>query len=114
MALVLNEEQVMLQESARAFLQSQAPVSRLRSLRDEGSETGFSAEIWEEMVSMGWAAIVVPEQYGGLGFGNSGLGIVLEETGRTLTPSPLLSSSLVGVAALLRAGTEEQKNQKQP
>jgi alkylation response protein AidB-like acyl-CoA dehydrogenase len=111
MALVLNEEQVMLQESARTFLQSRAPVSQLRKLRDEDSQSGFSTEIWEEMVSMGWAAIVVPEQYGGLGFGNGGLGIVLEEAGRTLTSSPLMASSLMGVAALLKAGSEEQKTQ---
>ena len=110
MALVLNEEQVMLQESARDFLQSQAPVGQLRALRDGDSKEGFSRETWQQMSAMGWPAIVVPEAYGGLGFGYTGLGVVLQETGRTLTPSPLLSCALMSVAALLRGGSEAQKS----
>ncbi len=109
MALILNEEQLMLRESARDFLNSQAPVSHLRQLRDSANKEGFSRTLWQEMVNMGWTAILVPEEHGGLGYGFSGLGIVLEEAGRTLTPSPLLSTSLMGAAALLRAGTSDQK-----
>jgi len=110
MALVLNEEQRMLQESARDFLRSKTPVKHLRDLRDQSSEHGFSAEVWRQMASMGWPAIVVPEDYGGHGFGYSGLGLVLQETGRTLTPSPLLSSAMVAVATLLRGGGVAQKS----
>jgi len=109
MALVLNEEQLMLRDSAQDFLRSQAPVSHLRQQRDSGNKEGFSRTLWQEMVDMGWTAILVPEEYGGLGYGFSGLGIVLEETGRTLTPSPLLSSSLMATAALLQAGSSAQK-----
>jgi len=58
---------------------------------------------------VGWTGILVPEEYGGLGYGFSGLGIVLEETGRTLTPSPLLSTSLMAVAALIRADSADQR-----
>ena len=109
MALLLNEEQMMLRDSAQDFLGKQAPVSHLRQLRDSGNKDGFSRVLWQEIVEMGWTAILVPEEYGGLGFGFCELGIVLEETGRTLTPSPLLSSSMMGVAALLRAGSTDQK-----
>ena len=109
MALVLTEEQTMLQESARDFLHSRAPASHLRDLRDRASETGFSPELWQEMSAMGWPAIVIPEAYGGLGFGYTGLGLVLQESGRTLTPSPLLASAMMVPAALLRSGTPEQK-----
>ena len=112
MALVLNEEQLMLKESARGFLQQRAPVSHLRELRDNDSdndhERGYSKELWTEMADMVWTAILVPAQYGGLEYGYSGLGILLEETGRTLTPSPLLSTSLMGVTALARGGSAEQ------
>jgi len=114
MALVLNEEQLMLQESARNFLHSQAPVSHLRALRDQASETGFSNEIWQQMAAMGWPAIAVPEAFGGLGFGYTGLGIVLQETGRTLTPSPLLSSAMMSSAALMHGGSEKQKSSLLP
>jgi len=108
MALVLNEEQGMLRDAARDFLAQRAPISHLRSLRDGGNEIGFSRELWGEMVDMGWSAILVPEEHGGLGYGYTGLGLVLEESGRTLTPSPLLGTALTGVAALLLAGTRQQ------
>ena len=108
MALVLNEEQLMLQNAARDFLSERAPVSHLRQIRDSGNEDGFSRELWAEMAELGWSAILVPEEYGGLGYGFTGLGIVLEESGRTLTPSPLLGTAMASVAALTRAGTPGQ------
>jgi alkylation response protein AidB-like acyl-CoA dehydrogenase len=108
MALVLNEEQVMLKDAARNFLQERAPVSHLREIRDSGNSDGFSRDLWAEMVDLGWTAILVPEEHGGLGYGYTGLGIVLEETGRTLTPSPLLGTALTGVAALTLAGSGQQ------
>lgn len=114
MALVLNEEQLMLKESAKDFLQQRAPVSHLRELRDNESSSGYSTELWLEMAEMGWTAILIPEQYGGLEYGYSGLGILLEETGRTLTPSPLLSTCLLGVTTLTRGGSTEQCEQYLP
>jgi len=114
MTLVLNEEQLMLKESAGDFLQQRAPASHLRELRDSGSDSGYSEELWLEMAEMGWTAILIPEQYGGLEYGYSGLGIVLEEMGRTLTPSPLLSSCLMGATALTRGGNEEQRKKYLP
>ena len=114
MTLVLNEEQLMLKESAKDFLQQRAPVSHLRELRDSGSDSGYSEELWLEIAEMGWTAILIPEQYGGLEYGYSGLGIVLEEMGRTLTPSPLLSCCLMAATALARGGNEEQRSQYLP
>jgi len=108
MALVLNEEQVMLRDAAHEFLTQRAPISHLRQIRDSQNEIGFSRELWKEMVEMGWTAILVPEEHGGLGYGYTGLGLVLEETGRTLTPSPLLGTALTGAAALSMAGSAEQ------
>jgi len=108
MALVLNEEQRMLRDAARDFLTQRAPISHLRQIRDSQNEVGFSRELWAEMVEMGWTAILVPEEHGGLGYGYTGLGLVLEESGRTLTPSPLLGTALTGAAALLLAGSPGQ------
>jgi len=109
MALVLNEEQQMLRDSARDFLASRAPVSHLRDLRDSANADGFSRELWSEMTDMGWPAILVPEQYGGLEYGYTGIGLLLEESGRTLTPSPLLCTAMMGAAAIVRAGSDEQR-----
>ena len=90
MALVLTEEQSMLKSSAREFLKARTPVSALRKLRDDKSETGYDPAIWNQMAEMGWAALTIPENYGGMDFGYTGLGQILEETGRTLTASPLV------------------------
>jgi len=106
MNLVLNEEHRLLQDSARDFLRRQSPVSRHRELRDSGDATGFSRDLWNEMTDMGWPAINVPEQYGGLGYGCSGLGIVLEECGRTLASSPMISTALMGAVTLTGSGNQ--------
>ncbi|MDG1705923.1 MAG: acyl-CoA dehydrogenase [Porticoccaceae bacterium] len=111
MALVLNEEQQMLKESAQGFLAEFAPLAELRAQRDAGSETGYADSLWGQMVDMGWAAILVPEAYGGLEFGHVGMGQIVEQTGRTLTASPLFATAVLGVTAIKRAGTEEQKTE---
>ena len=109
MALVLNEEQVMLKESAAGFLKEKATVAHLRGLRDEGSETGFSGEVWKEMAEMGWAGIAIPEEFGGLGYGYTGLGLVLEQVGRNLSSSPLESTVLVSGSLIVELGSQAQK-----
>jgi acyl-CoA dehydrogenase len=111
MALVLNEEQQMLKESAQGFLAEHAPVAELRAQRDAGSESGYSNALWSQMVNMGWAAILVPEEYGGLAFGHVGMAQIIEESGRTLTASPLLSTAILGVTAINLAGSEPQKTE---
>ena len=70
MAMVINEEQQMLKESAAGFLAEFAPVTELRKQRDAGSEKGYADNLWRQMADMGWAAILVPEAYGGLEFGH--------------------------------------------
>ncbi|TNE41349.1 MAG: acyl-CoA dehydrogenase [Alphaproteobacteria bacterium] len=110
MGLVLDEEQTILKDSAKAFFADQAPVTAFRKLRDEKDETGFSRELWRAMAEMGWAGIVIPEAYGGLEYGFQGLALVLEEQGRTLAASPLVSTVLLGAGTLMEAGSEAQKS----
>ena len=109
MALVLSEEQLMLQQTAAGFLSEKAPVAALRGLRDSGDAQGYDAGLWREMAAMGWTGIAIPEAYGGLDYGYTGLGIVLEEMGRNLSVSPLQASILVCATALTRMGSEAQK-----
>ncbi len=111
MALVLNEEQVMLKDSAAGFLAQKATVAHLRVLRDSGSERGFSDEVWREMAQMGWAGIAIPESFGGLGYGYTGLGLVLEQAGRNLSASPLQSTVLVAATVIGELGSAQQKEQ---
>ncbi|MDX1733964.1 MAG: acyl-CoA dehydrogenase [Halioglobus sp.] len=114
MALVLNEEQRLLRDTAKDFLDANAPVEALRKLRDSKDAVGYSPELWREMAAMGWANIILPEEYGGLGFGFLGLGVVMEESGRTLAASPLFATAVVGATALLLGGSEAQKQQLLP
>jgi alkylation response protein AidB-like acyl-CoA dehydrogenase len=109
MALVLTEEQLMLKESAAGLLAEKAGVAQLRALRDAGDELGFSRTVWQDIAAMGWPGIAVPEAYGGLGYGYTGLGLVLEQAGRHLSPTPLQASVLVGATAVNELGTEAQK-----
>jgi acyl-CoA dehydrogenase len=114
MALVLNEEQRLLQDTAREFLNSNSPVEQLRGLRDKRDKLGYDAATWQQMTDLGWASIILPEEYGGLDFGFLGLGAVIEETGHTLTASPLIASAVIGASAILLGGTESQKESLLP
>ncbi len=109
MSLTLNAEQQMLKDNARQFVRENAPVSHLRKLRDLKDATGFSPQLWQQMAELGWSGIIVPEQYGGTGLGYTELGVVMEECGRTLAPTPLLSTVLLCGGALLQGGSEAQK-----
>ena len=110
MPLVLNEEQNMLREHARGFLSKNAPIAHLRQLRDSKDATGFSRTLWKEFVDLGWAGILIPAEHGGLGLGHVEAGVVMEELGRTLTPSPFLASAVLAASTIARAGNDKQKS----
>jgi len=114
MPLVLNEEQEMLRDSARGFLEEKAPVSALRKLRDERNEDGFDRGLWKEMAEMGWAGILVDEEHGGADFGFVGAGVIAEEMGRTLTASPFMSTSILAATALKKFGSDAQRGENLP
>lgn len=104
MPLYHNEDQLMLKDSVSPFLAEKAPVSHLRSLRDSRDETGFSRALWADFKEMGLTGMLVPEAHGGLGMGHMEAGIVLEEIGRNLSPSPFLTTSVGAVAGLVAGG----------
>ena len=114
MPLVLTEEQQLLRESARGFLDDKAPVAALRKLRDEGNRDGFDRGLWKEMAEMGWAGILVDEGHGGADFGFVGAGVLAEEMGRTLTASPFLSTSILAATALKKIAGDAHKQEYLP
>ena len=109
MALILNEEQAMLRDSARDFLAGQAPVSQLRALRDNADADGFSRPLWAQFAEMGFTGVLVPEAQGGLGLGHVEAGVVMAQVGHHLTASPLLASGIVAATAFRKAGTAAQQ-----
>ena len=114
MALVLTEEQSMLRDSARGLISDKAPVSHLRALRDSKDATGFSRELWKSFAEMGFSSLLVPEEFGGSGLGCVEAGVIMEEIGRTLMPSPFLSTGVLAASALLRGGSAAQKAEYLP
>jgi alkylation response protein AidB-like acyl-CoA dehydrogenase len=114
MPLTLNEDERMIRDTAKEFFAERAPVSQLRALRDGKDPDGFSRELWKEMAELGWAGIILPENYGGADFGYRGLGFILEEAGRTLAASPLEATVLIGASAILLGGNEGQRNELLP
>jgi alkylation response protein AidB-like acyl-CoA dehydrogenase len=114
MALVLSEEQSMLRDSARGLISDKAPVSHLRQLRDSKDATGFSRELWKTFAEMGFSGLLVPESFGGSGLGCVEAGVVMEEIGRALMPSPFLSTAVLAASAISRGGSAAQKSEHLP
>jgi alkylation response protein AidB-like acyl-CoA dehydrogenase len=114
MALVLTEEQSMLRDSARGLISDKAPVAHLRALRDGKDASGFSRDLWRSFAEMGLSGLLVPESFGGSGLGCVEAGVVMEEIGRTLMPSPFLSTAVLAASALSRGGSEAQQSQYLP
>jgi len=108
MPLILTEEQKMLKEAASEFLLTNSPIESFRELRDNNYQS-YDPKVWEGFVEMGWTALTIPENYGGLDFGYTGLGQILEETGKTLTKSPLISSILLSATAIRLSDNETLK-----
>ena len=109
MALLFNEEQQYLKDTAKDFVQKNAPINHFRELRDSKDETGYIKELWKQMAELGWAGILISEEYGGSDFGMMGMGGILEETGRCLVPSPLFSTALLGASLIELGGKADQK-----
>jgi alkylation response protein AidB-like acyl-CoA dehydrogenase len=105
---VLSEEQTMLRDMAREWTMNESPVSAFRKVRDAGGDRGYDAAAYKAMADMGWAGVIIPEEFGGSDFGWLSLGLVIEETGKTLTASPLAATSLVA-SALVSGGNDAIK-----
>ena len=98
---VLSEEQTMLRDMAREWTKKASPLTAVRKIRAGGDPRGFDPATFAAMAEMGWAGIIIPEAFGGSDFGWLSLGLVLEETGKTLTASPLAASALAAAALVL-------------
>ncbi len=109
-AVLFSEEQNLLRDSAREFIAAEAPLSALRSLRDS-AECGYSEPLWQGMVALGWSGILLPESVGGTDFDCTGLGVVLEQSGRWLAASPLLSTAGLCAPLLCAAGVQQWAQQ---
>jgi alkylation response protein AidB-like acyl-CoA dehydrogenase len=108
MDFAFSEDQDMLRQSARDFLAKECTPAVVRRSLDNGE--GYDEKLWKKIADLGWTALGIPEQYGGVG-GFLDLTVVLEEAGRTLLPGPFFSTMGLAVPALIEAGTEAQKKE---
>jgi alkylation response protein AidB-like acyl-CoA dehydrogenase len=114
MKLILTEEQQFLKDTAQSFARDKTPVTHFRELRDSNNSQCWDDGVWQEMVALGWSGILVPEKFGGSEFGMAGISVIMQELGKTLTPSPILSTSVLGVSAINMLGSDDQKENYLP
>ena len=114
MPLFHTEDQAMLAESASGFMADEGNIAKqLRHWRDRNCKDGFGHALWKQMAEMGFTGMLLDEEDGGLGMGHVEAGIVLEEIGRNLTPSPFLTSSVLAATAL-KHGSADMKGRYLP
>jgi alkylation response protein AidB-like acyl-CoA dehydrogenase len=111
MELEFTAEQEELRDGVRGVLTRECPISLVRALVEDGAPV---AGLWDQMVQLGWPALTIPEEHGGLGLGPVELAVVVEELGRVLAPGPFVPTVTQFVPALLEAGSPEQQAQLLP
>ena len=112
MDLGLSEEQELLKNAARDFLEKECPESLVREMEDD--EKGYSPDLWKKMAEQGWQGLLIPDSLGGAGFGYLDLIVLIEEFGRALVPGPFISTVIGGTLPLLEGGTDQQKSYALP
>lgn len=108
-----SEEQYLLRDQARKFLDDRASPSVVRAVLED-EDTSYDAELWQGMAELGWVGTTIPEEYGGAGMSREDLCVIAEELGRSLAPTPFSSSVYMATEALLIAGSDEQKQDLLP
>ena len=114
MKLILTEEEQFLKDTATNFANERSPINHFRSLRDSNDPILWDKDLWNEMSKLGWPGIMIPEEFGGSNFGLSGICVVLQECAKTLTPSPLFATGVLGAYSINTYGTQEQKEMYLP
>ncbi len=109
--IAFNDEQAMIMDSAREFCRDQSNITAVRSLLT--SNLGHDPAVWSEICKLGWMGITIPDHFGGSGFGLGALIAIVENMGRYMLTPPLISTTLAA-QALLRGGSDTQKNQWLP
>ncbi|MFZ5653285.1 MAG: acyl-CoA dehydrogenase family protein [Pseudomonadota bacterium] len=98
---VLTEEQVLMQDSAAAFVAADGELKRVRANRFV--QPGFDRALWREVAAAGWLGFLVPEELGGVGLGFADLSLVLIQLGKGLTPVPFVATAVLAARTLMRA-----------
>ena len=112
MDLGLDEQQELLKNFARDFLEKECPETLVREMEED--EKGYSPDLWQKMAQQGWMGLIIPEDHGGTGMALCELVVLLEEFGRALVPGPFVPTVVLGGVPIMHAGTDEQKSELLP
>lgn len=107
MDLTLSDEELMVRDTARRFLEAQCPTRLVRAMEKDAK--GYSPDLWRQAAELGWQGMALPERYGGSNLPLVYLGLVFEEVGRTLAPLPL-HGTIVTALTLARAASDELRD----
>lgn len=103
-----SEDQELLRDSARKFLDAECPTTFVRKMMEDDS--AHATELWKKAAELGWMGILIPEEHGGIGGSFLDLVVVMEEMGRSLMPGPFLATVLLGGTTVLAGGSDDQKD----
>ena len=110
--LEFSPEQEMLRETVRGVCATTCPLSVVRELEDD--PVGYSPELWKQLAHLDLIGLQLPEEYGGSGMTTLESVVLYEEFGRSLAPSPHFVSSILCGGALVRPGSDDQKQEWLP
>ncbi|MCY4367107.1 MAG: acyl-CoA/acyl-ACP dehydrogenase [Chloroflexi bacterium] len=111
MDVLPNEEEQMVKNLAREFLEAECPPRLARDM--EKDDLGYPPELWKQLADLGWLGISLPERYGGQGLPLTYLGLITEELGRAIAPVPF-HSTMVAALTIAAAGSDDQKQDLLP
>jgi len=107
MYLALSDEQKMLAQTVRQFIEKELPSSKVRRIM--ATESAFDEQLWQKMAEQGWMSLTVPVEYGGLAESWLSVAVLFEEAGRGMLPGPFLATVALAAPLLAKAGSAEQK-----
>jgi alkylation response protein AidB-like acyl-CoA dehydrogenase len=107
MDLNLSDEQRLLRESAERFVAGSYDADHRRKMAND--PLGFSPAVWKQFAELGWLALPIAEEFGGLGGGAVEIGILTEAFGRGLVSEPYIATVVLGAALVERCGGTVQK-----
>ena len=106
-----TEEELMLKNLAREFLEAECPPTLARAM--ETDALGYPPELWKKMAELGWFGLTLPEKYGGQGMPLTYLGVILEEAGRAIAPVPF-HSTMATALTIAEHGSPAQRQEILP
>ena len=107
-----SEDQIMIKDSAKKFLENECPKEKVRELKED--DKGHDPGLWSKMVELGWMGLILPEEYDGTALEFMDLVLLIEEMGKNILPGPFFATVALCSLPIMEYGTNEQKKEILP